>query len=373
LNIDSPGGSAKGLEDVSTLIKKIDSDVKLVVSHTKGNILSAAYWIASATSKIYSTRMAEIGSIGVIATHFEITKQLEQDGVKATVFRAGEFKALGSPYETLSDKAKKIIQTQLDKLYSAFIEQVAMGRKTSTEVVRTKMAEGKVFFGYEALDLGMIDGLASIDDLVHSLSTNNSTSSTVLEDKRLTKNMESVEMKKILSEQAVATLASGGSITDETGLAGDYLPTADTVSGETVSEEMSSGEEEAKPDKEKVEPSLEVVDYLKEELSEAKEKVVELSVENKAMKKDMEAIEANHSQFRKIVEDATNVKNIALNRGSISLEKLSDEVLVQQYQNVTKDFNQTFPVGGQCKAPETEVENIYSNIAQAKLRAVRTK
>lgn len=177
LNIDSPGGSANGVDDVGTLIAQINRDHVSVDAYSKGSMDSAAYWLAASAGRIYSSRLASVGSIGVITTHFDVTKQLEMDGVKPTVFRAGEFKALGGPYETLSDTAKQIIQTHLEVIYNEFIAQVASGRRVSTETVRNTMADGREFFGFQAAAAGLTDGVMSLDQMFLKLQSENQANS----------------------------------------------------------------------------------------------------------------------------------------------------------------------------------------------------
>lgn len=147
LDMDTPGGSAQGVDDVSNLINQI-KESKQVVAHTSRLMASAGYWIGSAAHEVYATRLATVGSIGVITVHQEMTKMLDQIGIKATVFRAGEFKALGGPMEALTTKAKNIIQGRLDQLYNEFVNHVALSRNRSVQDVKDNMADGREFFGH---------------------------------------------------------------------------------------------------------------------------------------------------------------------------------------------------------------------------------
>lgn len=173
LNMDTPGGSANGVEDIGTLISQINREHITVDAYTKGSMASAGYWLAASANRIYASRLANVGSIGVITVHFDATKQLEMNGVTPTVFRAGEFKALGGSYEKLSDTAKAIIQDKLDTIYAEFIAQVAIGRKTSIENVSTNMANGKEFFGFQAAAIGLTDGVLTLDQMFLKLKAEN--------------------------------------------------------------------------------------------------------------------------------------------------------------------------------------------------------
>ena len=366
LNIDSPGGSASGIEDISALISKVDREFKPVTAYTKGTMASAAYWIASSAREIASSKLASVGSIGVIATHFDVTKQLEEFGVKATVFRSGEFKALGGPYEELSDTAKEIIQARLDKLYDAFVSQVAMGRNVPESVVRDKMAEGREFLGYEAKEVGLVDQLASIDEWVSTLKTRSKQSNITLS----TEAMDMAKAKK-LDEKAVAILAAGGNMEDALEASEEEEVTEMETTGELPEANVSVEGETVESTLETTTSSSELTEYLRSELSTARKEATELTMANKELQIKLDAVNATHNQFRSIVEEAINVRSIGLNRGKLSMEGMGDEALVQQYRSITEDFNKTFPVGGVCKAPETKQEPAAVNVAH--LKAVRTK
>ncbi len=381
LDFDSPGGSASGIEDISNLITKVDKNFKPVTAYTKGTMASAAYWLASATREINSSKLASVGSIGVIATHFDVTKQLEQFGVKATVFRAGEFKALGGPYEELSDTAKEIIQGRLDKLYDAFITQVAMGRNVPESVVREKMAEGREFLGYEALKVGLVDSNMMLDEMVSKIKSRSSRSNVTLEQNSLETTMEADGMArktKTLDEKTQAAIASGVPVEQA-------LENAPEASAETpaVEPEAKASEETTPVPEASKETAVEgseaeapaadtnLVSYLRTELKESQDKAMELTMQNKELNSKLESVNSTHSQFRGIVEDALNVRSIAMNKGKMSTESMSDEVLVQQYKNITEEFNKTFPVGGKCNAVDTEQPKPAYNPAH--VRAVKTR
>lgn len=169
LRINSGGGDASGVEEVGALIQRISSEFKPVVSHTSGIMASAAYWIGSAADGVFSTTTATVGSIGTLAVQQEVTKMLEEDGVTPTVFRSGKYKALGNPYEVLSDEARDVIQAQVDTLGKLFTEQVAANRNVSYETANDVMGQGKTFIGKQASEVGLTDGIVSFDQLVQKM------------------------------------------------------------------------------------------------------------------------------------------------------------------------------------------------------------
>ena len=94
-------------------------------------------WAGSQARYFAAGKTADVGSIGVICIHMDYTGFYKDAGIKPTVFRAGEFKALGNHLEALSPKAKEYLQTHLEKSCQIFIEAVASGRK------KLKISESK--------------------------------------------------------------------------------------------------------------------------------------------------------------------------------------------------------------------------------------
>jgi capsid assembly protease len=169
LLIDSPGGSVDGIQQAADDIRSA-RDVKPVYAFADGSMNSGAYWLGSAAEKVFSASdTTAVGSIGVIAKHVDYSKAQENEGVKVTTIRAGKYKALGSQGEPLTDDGLAIMQAQLDHVYSVFVNAVASNRGVDVQTVLSKMAEGRVFLGKQAVDAGLVDGLASVSDIIGQL------------------------------------------------------------------------------------------------------------------------------------------------------------------------------------------------------------
>jgi len=162
LSIDSGGGAVSGVTDTADLIRKIDG-VKPVTTFAGGTMASAAYWLGATARKVYASQTSVTGSIGVLTTHVDRTAQFEKDGIKATVLRAGKYKALANPLEALSAAAREQIQSQLDAAYAIFVQYVADARNVSYADADKKMAQGREFFGAQAVDAGLLDGISTPD------------------------------------------------------------------------------------------------------------------------------------------------------------------------------------------------------------------
>ncbi len=169
LNIDSPGGAVDGTQEVAREIFAARGS-KPIVAYTDGMMASAAYWIGAAADQIYiSGDTTEVGSIGVVATHVDYSKQEEMLGVKTTEIVAGKFKRAASAFEPLSTVGRATIQEMVDDIYSAFVSDVAKFRGLSTDTVLERMADGRIFIGQKAIKAGLVDGQRTLSSVVADL------------------------------------------------------------------------------------------------------------------------------------------------------------------------------------------------------------
>lgn len=164
--IDSPGGTVDGTQELAQAIYE-NRGKKDILAYSDGVIASGAYWIASAADAIFiSSDTVDIGSIGVIATHIDYSKNDEMFGIKVTEIFAGKYKAIGSPNKPLSDEGKAYLQDRVDYIYSIFVSDVARNRGVSIETVLSKMADAKIFIGQQAIEAGLVDGVSTLSDLI---------------------------------------------------------------------------------------------------------------------------------------------------------------------------------------------------------------
>lgn len=163
LDIDSPGGSVLGIEELGAVVESLS---KPVVAVANSMAASAAYWIASLADELIVTPSGEVGSIGVIAVHEDHSEALAKDGVKLTFVTAGKNKAEGNAAEPLSEEARAHLQSQIDAYYSTFVKTVARGRGVSRATVESDFGQGRMFTAQEAKRLGMVDRVATLDETV---------------------------------------------------------------------------------------------------------------------------------------------------------------------------------------------------------------
>ena len=163
LMVGTPGGEVHGLQPAADLIRSARGS-KPIVAWSDSMALSAGYWLASATSRIYAgAQTAEFGSIGVAAVHVDTSKAQEKAGVKRTDLYSGHYKRLVSENKPLDDEGMAYIQSQLDDAYRIFVETVSANRGQSIDTVLADMADGRVFMAEKAMKAGLVDEIASLD------------------------------------------------------------------------------------------------------------------------------------------------------------------------------------------------------------------
>jgi signal peptide peptidase SppA len=165
LDIESPGGVVFGANELSSKIFAARG-TKPIVAHVNGYAASAAYWIASAADEIVVTPSGEVGSIGVVGVHEDISGALEKLGVKKTIMSAGKFKTEGNPFGPLSEEAIAHRQAQIDAYYDTFVRAVARNRNVSLSAVRDGFGQGRMVMADAAVAEGMADKIATLDETI---------------------------------------------------------------------------------------------------------------------------------------------------------------------------------------------------------------
>ncbi|MHB8973582.1 MAG: signal peptide peptidase SppA [Pirellulaceae bacterium] len=162
LLVDSPGGSALGNEEVSRTIMAARGR-KPITAFVRGMAASAAYYLASAADKIVASPSSTIGSIGTVLVHAEESKYDDRVGLKFTPIFHGQHKADGNPYEPLSEQSRQSLQRYVDGYGAQFVEAVARHRGIAAKDVTARFGQGQVFLADEALRLGMIDSVGTLE------------------------------------------------------------------------------------------------------------------------------------------------------------------------------------------------------------------
>jgi protease-4 len=173
LHVNSPGGGVAASEEIYREVKRIrDDKKKRIVASIESVGASGAYYVSSATNKIYADKGSIVGSIGVIAEWVNYGDLLHWAKLKDVTMKAGEFKDTGSPTRDMTPAEKEYLQSLIDNMHGQFIQAVADGRKTKFDDVKA-IANGKVWTGEQALSMKLIDQVAdfqaAVDDTAKSV------------------------------------------------------------------------------------------------------------------------------------------------------------------------------------------------------------
>lgn len=166
LVIDSGGGMVSGNYDLCDLIYEKRS-VKPIRAVAAEFAYSAAFNIAAATSHVTVGRTGGVGSVGVVRTHIERSKMLEQMGVTATIIRSKDGKFRGNALEPLSEATQEKWQGEVNEFHKQFVAMVARGRGMSEAAVDA--TDAQTFMARQAVELGLADAIGSLDDAVSAL------------------------------------------------------------------------------------------------------------------------------------------------------------------------------------------------------------
>jgi len=164
LRVDSPGGVVGACQEIHDKVKELKEKKPVVVS--MGSIAaSGGLYISVPATKIVANPGTITGSIGVIIQTYNLKKLAEKVGVEVITVKSGRFKDLLNPFKEPDPEALKIVQQLIDDSYSQFVEAVSKGRKIPIEKVK-EFADGRIFTGRRAKELGLVDELGSLEKAV---------------------------------------------------------------------------------------------------------------------------------------------------------------------------------------------------------------
>lgn len=163
LRVDTPGGTVVAAQEIHTELMRLrtESGKKLVVS--MGDLAaSGGYYVACAAERIFASPGTLTGSIGVVMQFPNYQGLFGKIGLRTNTVKSGEFKDIGNGAREMSDRDRALLQGLVDDVYSQFVEAVATGRRMTPEQVRP-LADGRVFSGRQAKQLGLVDELGDLD------------------------------------------------------------------------------------------------------------------------------------------------------------------------------------------------------------------
>jgi protease IV len=161
LRVDSPGGSAIA-SDVIWREVSLTRNTKPVIASMSDVAASGGYYIAMPAHAIVAEPATLTGSIGVVMLKFVIDGTLKKIGINMEGVKNGRYADLYSPVRAFSPEERAKVQEQMQATYDTFVEKAAAGRNTTPERIDA-VAQGRVWTGAQAKQIGLVDELGGLD------------------------------------------------------------------------------------------------------------------------------------------------------------------------------------------------------------------
>ena len=379
---NSGGGSVAGVEDAESFIAQV-AQHKPTSAYSEFSA-SAAYWLTSAAGHITTSPTGVNGSLGVIRVVTEYSKAFEKDGITKTVMRAGRYKALGNPFEPLSEDGKAEIQSKLDDLYQIFIDVVARNRGTTAIIADQVMGQGREFLGKRGLEAGLVDSIGDFESGLayaranRKLATKKTTNfagtatasvaqASVVADNAATTNLTGTQMH--LTPEQLAAIAAGASVEQVTGKAEAPTETPAVVDTEAKVTESGTATTEDKPEDG---ADSEVVTFLKTELAAAQVESANAKAQAQTLASEVTALKADLTAVTAVVQASVQSMHVALGK-KLDTTKMSATELVAEHDSAKAAVVDKFKVGGVARSTaSTETAKVVPLIAPRDAAAAKT-
>lgn len=402
MKISSGGGNGGGLFSTANFLERAGK-IKPLNTFTDTSMGSAAYWLGVIGKQISAEPLADVGSIGVFVAMKSTAKLMENIGVETRIVRAGEFKALGHPDEAITEKAVAEVQRSVDESYQAFLEHTSSHRGQPLEQFRERAAEGRVFSGTKALEVGLVDEVITFDDLLdreHSQSKPRTPPAgsgrrTLQMTEDIMNRKQLALLRKLgitLSEQQLAALGSGAQFST-IGIDANVAAQLQALDGEEGGEEggeqggEGSGDGNGEGQGDGAEggegsgdgdggeggqdqgkdtnlnmggQSFDFKGFMAEqtrlasELAVAQRELGAVQSERDGLMAEKANLTAQLDLFRPIVAAAVNRMEMAQRIQTTNLDSATPEVMAQAYDKAKASFEKTFPTGQQSKTADTK-------------------
>jgi protease-4 len=164
LRINSPGGGVGPSQEIYREVLKAKEKKKIIASMESVGA-SGGYYVACASDLIVANPGTITGSIGVVMEFSNVEDLLKKIGLRSYVIKSGKHKDIGSPLREMTPGERSILQGVIDSVHAQFVRAVAEGRNMEESKVR-RIADGRIFSGEQAKELGLVDRLGSLQDAI---------------------------------------------------------------------------------------------------------------------------------------------------------------------------------------------------------------
>ena len=350
----TPGGSAAGIEDTSYFLEQLAKEYP-TTSFTSSQCCSAGFWLATALDDFYATPMSEVGSVGVVVVHTEVTKMLEMEGISKRVFRSAKYKHIGGPYEALTDFSTGVIQDDLNKAHQFFVDVTVKHCNLDVDFVANNIATGQTWYGEEALALGIISGIKTFDQLLIAFSKKSVENTNYY---GMNYSKEGGMKKRLITPEVAGAIASG--ISPEKALADAPL----VEEPEATPDAEPDAEPEANPEPSAV-PEASVIVAQNPDLQN---QLIDAKVQLNLVSAKVTSLEAAQEGLKKIA--ALSIQRAFAGVGSPvpemeGLMAMDPSLLIQQHATADAQLQKKYGNGGRIsvEVDESQEEDDSANEA----------
>jgi len=165
VRLNSPGGTPAASQEIDAELQRLRNSGKIVVASMGDVAASGAYWIAAGADQIVANPGTITGSIGVFMQTTNLEELYGKIGMDREIYKSGPYKDMGSPDRPVTPEERAIFQSMVDDIYNQFVDVVARGRHKDVAEVKA-LADGRVYTGRQAKELGLVDQLGDFHDAV---------------------------------------------------------------------------------------------------------------------------------------------------------------------------------------------------------------
>jgi ClpP class serine protease len=161
----TPGGQVWGTEELSNLIYAARGRTR-VVTIVNSQMASAGLWVGTAAEQVFITPGGEMGSVGVVSMHVDVSQSEEKRGIKRTLIATPDKKIAGHPWAPLDSETAVEWHSKIEGTMDRFVNALARNRRVSTDHVRAKFGGGGMLTSRQAVNARMADGVATLNEVL---------------------------------------------------------------------------------------------------------------------------------------------------------------------------------------------------------------
>lgn len=169
IRVNTPGGGVVESAEIHDKIVEIQTEAKKPVYISMGSMAaSGGYYVSAPAHKIFASPETLTGSLGVIMQGYNFAGLAEKYGVEFVTIKSGPYKDIMSATRDMTEEEKGILQSMISNSYEGFVDVIAEGREMTEEQVK-KIADGRIYDGRQAKELGLIDDFGYFEDVVEAV------------------------------------------------------------------------------------------------------------------------------------------------------------------------------------------------------------